>query len=169
MKFYMVITTIMVARNTNAEMVSSLEANSSSSKNNFKQCGEKNMFSNLPETFPITKPSCYWFMYSDLIFYEYINLNSSECYSNCRKFIKDRCGLEKTDVVFWLNKQEETTKNCVKYFYEDFNENYDEDCKNAQEMPIVYPIFDDLPYCSLRYSYFTTNFNLSMQKNSRTV
>ena len=104
-----------VTKVTKAEMTKSLEMNSINSKNFYEKCGEKHRFSSLPETIPITKPSCYWFMYSDLIFYKY--LNSSKNYSNCRIFIKDRCGLEKTDVVFWLNKQEETTKECVKYFY----------------------------------------------------
>ena len=157
----------MLARVTKVEMIKSLEMNSSSSKNYYKKCGIKDLFSNLPETFPITKPSCYWFMYSDLIFYEY--LNTSKNYSNCRKFIKDRCGLEKNDVVFWLNKQEITTKECVKYFYENLSDSYDEDCKNALEVPINYPTTDGLPYCSLRYSYFTTSFNFSMLENSRVV
>ena len=102
MNFNMILFIIMLARVTKVEMIKSLEMNSSSSKNYYKKCGIKDLFSNLPETFPITKPSCYWFMYSDLIFYEY--LNSSKNYSNCRKFIKDRCGLEKNRCCFLVEQ-----------------------------------------------------------------
>ena len=100
-----------------------------------------------PKPFPSTKQSCYWKLYSDLIYYEYINYNTSKQTLRCTETIKDRCGLAVNDIVTWMNRQEAATRKCIEAYFEEYNDRcYEESCKYAfhASRAAVYV----LPFCS---------------------
>ena len=126
-------------------------------------CGETYLFSKKPKTFPLTKPSCYWNMYSDLIYSEHVNFNTSTKNLSCRKFIKEQCGLETNDTILWMNKQEQTTTVCIENYFIKSNKIYDEEhCKAAIETSNIYLALFDLPFCSVHYAHFSSNFSFNL-------
>ena len=146
--------------------------------NYYKLCGGKGPFIKKPETFPFTKPSCDWKKYSSSIFYEYIHPNTSKRNFYCRQLLKERCGLEINDIVFWMDKQEKIIKECIDFYFtfsyyngykSDYNENF---CKLGPQLPMWHPTQYDLPFCSANYAHFASNFllffNPAMLENSRT-
>ena len=137
-----------------------------------KLCDERNIFNKKPKTFPFTKLSCYWSMYSELIYSEYVHLNKPEKRPSCRVFLKEQCGLETNDIVLWVSKQEKQTIKCIKNYYQKQKKIYDEEnCRNTIELSNIHLAQYDLPFCSMHYAYFASNFpfylNDSMLSDAR--
>ena len=147
--------------------------NSCYTRNYYELCSKEDsvLFSSeKPTNFPSTKQSCHWKLYSDLIYYEYINHNATKKSLNCTQTIKDRCGLAKNDIVSWINKQEKNVKKCIEIYFKEYNEHcYEGTCSYAIYSPraAVY----DLPFCSADYADFVSNssssLNVSMIENLR--
>ena len=113
--------------------------NSCYTRKYFELCSKEDYLlfsSDKPTNFPPTKQSCHWKLYSDLIYYEYINHNTTKKILSCTQTIKNRCGLETNDIVLWVNKQEKATKKCIEIYFKEFNEHcYEGTCSYAIYSP----------------------------------
>ena len=98
---------------------------------------------------------------------EYSRLISSNNL-NCTKLLKEVCGIETNDLVNWMNTQNIIKKRIDLHYKEENQKDsaeYEDFCSSFHEPPwgpLHY--ISDLPFCSLSYACFSSNYSLDVTK-----